>query len=122
MLNLLSFFYILQDLFGGSTLFFLASYSYISDISDPKTRTTRMAMMDGVFPFGFYLGNAVAGEVADRCGLVYNFALGLLCSVLALAYCLFFVKDSRLARDQRLERELSEEMEALRQQKKFEGK
>lgn len=106
---------------GGSTVFFLASYSYISDISDPKKRTTRMAYMDGLFPLGFYIGNALAGPVTKYLGFGYNFSLGMLCSCLAAAYVVFFVKDSRIARDARIKKDLEDQIMEMKLKKNTKG-
>ena len=101
---------LLTDLTGGSAVFYLASYSYISDISEPKTRTRRIAFLDGVFPLGFYLGNSFSGIIKTRLGFSYNFGFGMLSAILAVLYCIFFVEDSHIKRDEMLEKQLAEEM------------
>ena len=54
-----------------------------------------MSMMDGLFPLGFYLGNAMSGYIKNNLGFMYNFALGMLFSILAMAYTYLFVEDSK---------------------------
>ena len=106
---------------GGSTVFFMASYSYLSDISNPKNRTTRFALMDGLFPIGFYIGNAMAGPVAKYLGFLFNFALGMLFALLAVAYIVFFMKESSVVRDKRMQQEIEDEVKDLQLHQKFEG-
>ena len=48
----------------------------------------------GLFHGGFFLGNALAGPVKVTLGLKYNFAFGLLFSVIAAAYTLIFIKET----------------------------
>ena len=98
----------ISDLTGGSSVFFLCAYSYISDVSNEKNRTRRFAYLDGLFPLGFYTANALAGPIKQNLGLMYNFALGMLCSIVCFAYCLVFVKDSRKERDERIAKEREE--------------
>ena len=76
-------------------MFFLASYSYITDISSPEMRTTRIALLDGLFPLGFYIGNALAGPIHKYLGPAYNFGLGMLFAMLAVLYTILFLTDSR---------------------------
>ena len=89
----------------------MASYSYISDVSDSKMRTKRFAYLDGVFPLGFYIGNSLAGIIKKTLGFYYNFGLGMLCASMAVLYCIFFVQDSRLIRDERIRKEDAKEMQ-----------
>ena len=92
-------------------MFYMASYSYISDVSDPKTRTKRFAYLDGVFPLGFYIGNSLAGIIKKTLGFYYNFGLGMLCASMAVLYCIFFVQDSRIIRDERIQNQNTKEMQ-----------
>ena len=103
-----------SDLTGGHTVFYMASYSYISDVSEPKMRTKRLAYLDGVFPLGFYLGNSLSGIIKKRLGFYYNFGLGILCASLAVLYCIFFVKDSCKKRDKLSNNQHEEEMQEIR--------
>ena len=79
------------------------------------------ALMDGVFPIGFYIGNALAGPVAENLGFLYNFAFGMLFSLLGCAYVVVFVGDSRIIRDQRLKKENEGKVKALKLANKFKG-
>ena len=47
---------VIQFWFGGYMCFFLGVYSYISDISNEKTRTVRIALLDFVFYTGLAAG------------------------------------------------------------------
>jgi len=76
--------------------------------------------MDGLFPIGFYIGNSLAGIVAKYYGVLVNFSLGMLFALLAVSYIIFFLKDSSVIRDQRLQREIEEEIQDLELHKKFE--
>ena len=47
---------VIQFWFGGYMCFFLGVYSYISDTSNEKTRTVRIALLDFVFYSGLAAG------------------------------------------------------------------
>ena len=91
----------------------MACYSYIADISDAESRTRRIAFLDGVFPIGFYVGNTLAAIVRKRLGFMYNFSFAMVFAGLAALYCILFVKDSRIQRDQRLKKELEGDIKKL---------
>ena len=55
---------------------------------------------------GFYIGNMLGGPVKEHLGFGVNYSLGMVCFLLAVFWCIFFVKDSKESRDARLRREL----------------
>ncbi|TRY72725.1 hypothetical protein TCAL_00269 [Tigriopus californicus] len=84
----------LQDWTGGGTLFFLTVYAYIADITDPSTRTKRMAFVSGLWPVGGNIGKALGGLIKHHLGFIYNFAFGMLLAVVAMLYIILFVKET----------------------------
>ena len=91
---------------GGSAIWRIAAYSYLSDVSEPEMRTKRIAFCDGMFLLGFYSGNMLGGPVQHNLGYGYNFGFGMVCSILAVAWCVFYVKDAQEFRDSRLRKDL----------------
>lgn len=76
----------------------------MADITTPEDRTVRLAIIDGLIHIGFYAGNALAGPVKKHLGLKYNFAFGVLFTVIAAAYTILFIKESLVKpRDKRKE-------------------
>ena len=55
---------------------------------------------------GFYIGNMLGGPVKEHLGFGVNYSLGMVCFLLAVFWCIFFVKDSKESRDARLRKEL----------------
>lgn len=80
-------------------MFFLGCYCYIADISKPEDVTIRIAIMDGLFHIGFFIGNAFAGPIKKNLGLPYNFALGILLTCISASYTLIRVKESLVPLD-----------------------
>ena len=89
----------------------MAAYCYLSDITEPEKRTKRTAIIGGVGFMGYNIGTAVAGPIKVKLGYQYNFSLGLLFSLLSVAWCVFFVKESEEKRDLRLAKELGQDEE-----------
>lgn len=100
----------LQDCTGGYVCFFLGCYAYISDISTSKTRTRRLAFLDGLFPIGFFTGMSISGYLKDAYGFTATFGLSIVFTIATILYTWWFVRDSRTMRP----REVVEELEQRR--------
>ena len=77
----------------------------MADITEPRHRTKRVAFMTGCYWIGFNSGKALGGIIKEELGFMYNFALGMLASVLTSVYAAVFLKDSTRIREERLHKE-----------------
>ena len=85
----------------------MACNAYMADITEPRHRTKRVAFMTGCYWIGFNSGKAIGGIIKEELGFMYNFALGMLASVLTSVYAAVFLKDSTHIREERLHQEAS---------------
>ena len=85
----------LQDLTGGNICFYLASYSYMVDITTAENRTRRMSILDSALPAWLVLGLPVGSYVRNTYGLVPLYSLATGVTFLAMVYVLWVVKESR---------------------------
>lgn len=53
---------------GGPTVVWLGIYSYLTDISSHKTRTMRIALIDGVLFIAMAIGQAIGGIIYTTFG------------------------------------------------------
>ena len=74
----------------------------MADITEPRHRTKRVAFMTGCYWIGFNSGKALGGIIKEELGFMYNFALGMLVSVLTSVYAAVFLKDSTRLREERI--------------------
>ena len=82
---------------GGSLLFYIGAYSMIADIakrSNEESATIRLSFIDGLFHIGWFMGNAIAGPIKNNLGLRYNFAFGLLFTVISAVYTIIFIEET----------------------------
>ena len=92
----------LQDFMGGSNLFMMAAYAYISDLSTKDKRTKRFAMIEAISPLGWAAGAAVGGALQKHFGYVVTFGIGAGTCFLGVLYIACMVKDSRTIRDAKI--------------------
>ena len=89
-------------------IFFLACYSYISDITTKENRTKRLAYLDGIHIISFALGMTLSGYIKHGLGLVAPFAFAICGSILCILYIIFILKDSRNLRPKEVMEEQAE--------------
>ena len=97
-----------MDFFDSHHIFFLACYSYISDITTKENRTKRLAYLDGIHIISFALGMTLSGYIKHGLGLVAPFAFAICGSILCILYIIFILKDSRKLRPKEVMEEQAE--------------
>ena len=80
----------------------MACNAYLADITDPKHLTKRVAIMSGSSLIGINIGKGLSGVINEELGFMYNFAFGMLSSVLTAVYAIVFLKNSVRLREMRL--------------------
>ncbi|XP_066957091.1 lysosomal proton-coupled steroid conjugate and bile acid symporter SLC46A3-like [Macrobrachium rosenbergii] len=84
-----------QGLSGGLITLLMATYAYISDISDHRSRTLRMAFLDFVMFIGTPLGLYLSNVIFNRFGYKGVFTISSSAFLLGLIYILIRIEDSR---------------------------
>ena len=92
----------LQDFMGGTSLYMMAIYAYLSDVSTEDKRTKRFAMVDAISPLGYAAGAAIGGILQKQFGYVITFGIGAGTCFLGVLYIAIMIKDSRIVRDARM--------------------
>ena len=80
----------------------MACNAYLADITDPNHLTKRVAFMSGGALVGINIGKGLSGVINEELGFMYNFAFGMLSSVLTAVYAIVFLKNSVRIREMRL--------------------
>ena len=84
----------LQEVTGGSTMFYLAMKSYLCDITTQEERTTRMAVADAFASVGWLIGMPLGTRIKKNFGYTTLFSTTLGIAVTGFLYTLVFLKDS----------------------------
>ena len=84
----------LQEVTGGSTMFYLSAKAYLCDITTPEERTTRMAVADAFMSIGWLVGMPAGTRIKKNFGYTALFATTLAIAVTGFLYTLIFLKDS----------------------------
>jgi hypothetical protein len=70
--------------FGGYTVFFLGAYGHIADTTSLKSRTIRIAVMDGLSAVGETIGNFINVYIYAQLGYYGNFGFAAACFLLGM--------------------------------------
>ena len=76
-------------------MFYLGTYTYLTDITTVENRTFRLTIIDGIIWVSWYIGSILSGPVKTTFGLQYNFVLGIVFSMVAFLYTWLYIKESR---------------------------
>ena len=81
---------------GGNIMLFLGAYGYICDTSSPKSRTFRIAVMDGMLAAGGTIGGFVNGYIFASLGYYGSFGSALTCYTLAFGIVFFKLQNIKI--------------------------
>ncbi|XP_068243343.1 lysosomal proton-coupled steroid conjugate and bile acid symporter SLC46A3-like isoform X1 [Palaemon carinicauda] len=78
---------------GGWSLFYMAVYSYIADMSACEDRTKRLAIVRSIWVLGTPAGTAVGALIYDAGGFCWVFGFSTVLYLSSFFYSVFVVKD-----------------------------
>ncbi|XP_064601912.1 lysosomal proton-coupled steroid conjugate and bile acid symporter SLC46A3-like [Liolophura sinensis] len=83
---------ILNGLTGGFVTMIMATFSYVTHVSETRSRTSRVAVVEAMSFIAGTLGVILMGIILDRASFTVLFSLTSVLFVIALMYVLIFVK------------------------------
>ena len=83
----------LQDLTGGYSAFFLASYSLMVDITTDRTRTRRLSFLDAFWEIGYLIGVPLGTYIKNQHGYIAVFSVAAVVILACILYVIFIVKE-----------------------------
>ena len=85
---------LINDICGTYVSYYIAEYSFITDITEPSQRTFRLAFIDGMDYVSTSIGTKISAPLFISVGYFGVFGVSASVCVLALLYLMVFVKES----------------------------
>ena len=85
----------IQDLTGGYSAFFLASYSLMVDITNAETRTRRLSFLDAFWEIGYLIGVPLGTYIKKQLGYIAVFSTAAAVIFSCILYVIFMVKEKK---------------------------
>ena len=85
----------IQDLTGGYSAFFLASYSLMVDITTTETRTRRLSFLDAFWEIGYLIGVPLGTYIKKQFGYIAVFTTAAAVIFSCILYVIFMVKEKK---------------------------
>ncbi len=95
---------LVSGFFGGWVTMFMACTSYLSASTDVKSRTTRIAVLEGICSVTSAVAGLLSGIILDKTSFLFVFLLTVGIHVLALLYTFIFVKELNEDKNDRIDR------------------
>ncbi|KAG8189479.1 hypothetical protein JTE90_018131 [Oedothorax gibbosus] len=86
---------LLSGMCGGFIMTLSSCYSYLSDITDPRSRPTRFAILEFFFNMAILLGGFIGGQVFNQFGYISVMILSPVTYVIGIAYAIIFLKETK---------------------------
>ena len=84
----------IRGAFGKSAVMTMALHSYVSDISDEKSRTQKLGKLLSMNYFGYFVGSLLAGALLDVSGFDVIFCFVVVFNCLCVLLAVIFMKES----------------------------
>ncbi len=84
---------VISGLFGGWLTIHMAMSSYLSAFTTEKTRTSRIAIMQGIHSLAAAVAGITSGFILDNTSFVFVFSLTMAIYVVTILYTIIFLKE-----------------------------